>query len=78
LFTFRESRELLYSTQFAQPALTLLEKATFEDMRAKRLIQDDDIFAGHSLGEYSILSAFTEFMPFESFMDVVFYNGLAI
>ena len=37
-FPFKESRELLYSTQFAQPALTLLGKSTLEDMRAKGLI----------------------------------------
>ncbi|RAL03098.1 putative fatty acid synthase subunit beta [Aspergillus ibericus CBS 121593] len=76
--TFREPRGLIYSTQFAQPAITILEKAMFEDMRARGLIQDGAPFAGHSLGEYGALAAIAEFMPFPSFMDVVFYRGLAM
>ncbi|PYH93829.1 putative fatty acid synthase subunit beta [Aspergillus ellipticus CBS 707.79] len=76
--TFREPRGLVYSTQFAQPAITILEKAIFEDMRARGLIQDGAPFAGHSLGEYGALAAVAEFMPFPSLMDVVFYRGLAM
>jgi fatty acid synthase subunit beta, fungi type len=77
-FTFKETRGLIYSTQFAQPAITILEKASFENLRAKGLIQNNAPFAGHSLGEYGALSALAEFMPFESLMDVVFYRGLAM
>ncbi|PWY86567.1 putative fatty acid synthase subunit beta [Aspergillus sclerotioniger CBS 115572] len=76
--TFREPRGLIYSTQFAQPAITILEKAIFEDMRARGLIQEGAPFAGHSLGEYGALASIAEFMPFPSFMDVVFYRGLAM
>lgn len=77
-YTFAESRGLIFSTQFAQPAITLLEKATFEDMQAKGLVQEGASFAGHSLGEYGALSAFAEFMPFELLINVVFYRGLAM
>lgn len=77
-YTFKEPRGLIFSTQFAQPAITILEKATFEDMRAKGLIQEGATFAGHSLGEYGALSALAEFMPFRLLMDVVFYRGLAM
>ena len=77
-YTFAESRGLISSTQFAQPAITLLEKATFEDMRAKGLFQEGAAFAGHSLGEYGALSAIAEFMPFEKLMSVVFYRGLTM
>lgn len=77
-YTFREARGLIYSTQFAQTAITVLEKATFEDMREKGLIQENAAFSGHSLGEYGALSAMAEFMPFESLIDVVFYRGLAM
>lgn len=77
-YTFSESRGLLYSTQFAQPAITLLEKAAFEDMRAKGLVQEGAAFAGHSLGEYGALAALAEFMPFKKLAGVTFYRGLTM
>ena len=77
-YTFREPRGLIFSTQFTQPSITILEKVTFETLREKCLIQEGAPFAGHSLGEYGVLSAMVEVMPFESFMDVVFYRGLAM
>ena len=77
-YTFSEGRGLLFSTQFAQVAITTFEKAAFEDMRAKGLIQRDAAFAGHSLGEYAALAAMAEFMSFESLLGVVFYRGLAM
>lgn len=69
---------MLFSTQFAQPAILILQKATFEDMRANGLIQDDATFAGHSLGEYGSLSAFSGFLSIHDLMDVVFYRGLSM
>ena len=77
-YTFSDDRGLLYSTQFAQPAIVLLEKAVFEDMKTKGVVQDSALFAGHSLGEYGVLSAIAEFMPFELMLDVIFYRGLAM
>ena len=77
-YTFFDARGLIFSTQFAQVAITLLEKATFEDMRAQGLIQEGAAFAGHSLGEYGVLSALAEFMPLETLMSVIFYRGLAM
>lgn len=77
-YTFSESRGLVFSTQFAQPSILLLEKATFEDMRSKGLVQAGATFAGHSLGEYGALSALTDFMPLKTLMDVVFYRGLTM
>lgn len=77
-YTFSGSRGLLFATQFAQPAITLLEKAAFEDMQARGLKQDNATFAGHSLGEYGVLAAMAEFVPFDTMMSVVFYRGLAM
>lgn len=76
--TFSEPRGLLFSTQFAQPAITLVSKAAFEDMKSKGLVAPGSTFAGHSLGEYGALSAFTEFIPFQTLMSVVFYRGLTM
>jgi len=77
-YTYRSPTGLLSATQFTQPALTLMEKASFEDMRSRGLVQRDSSFAGHSLGEYSALAALAEVMPIESLVSVVFYRGLTM
>lgn len=77
-YTFQDERGLLYSTQFAQPALTLMEMAVFEDMKSKDLIQENAAFAGHSLGEYVALGSLSSFMTIESLLSVVFYRGLSM
>jgi fatty acid synthase subunit beta len=77
-YTYRSPTGLLSATQFTQPALTLMEKASFEDMRHKGVVQRDSTFAGHSLGEYSALAAMAEVMPIESLVSVVFYRGLTM
>jgi len=77
-YTYRSPTGLLSATQFTQPALTLMEKASFEDMLSKGLVQRNSSFAGHSLGEYSALAALAEVMPIESLVSVVFYRGLTM
>ncbi|CAG9939103.1 unnamed protein product [Clonostachys rosea f. rosea IK726] len=77
-YTYRSPTGLLSATQFTQPALTLMEKASFEDMKSKGLVPRDSTFAGHSLGEYSALAALAEVMPIESLVSVVFYRGLTM
>ena len=47
-------------------------------MKSRGVVQTDAPFAGHSLGEYGVLSSMAEFMPFESMLDVIFYRGLAM
>ena len=66
---------LLFATQFAQPALVIMELASFKDMEAKGVVPTDSSFAGHSLGEYSALAAVTDFMPFERLLYLVFCRG---
>ncbi|RCH93518.1 beta subunit of fatty acid synthetase, partial [Rhizopus stolonifer] len=77
-YTFRSPTGLLFATQFTQPALTLMEKAAFEDMRAKELIQSNCAFAGHSLGEYAALASVGDVLPLTSLVDVVFYRGMTM
>lgn len=77
-YKFVSPTGLLSATQFTQPALTLMEKAAFEDMKAKGLIQSGCAFAGHSLGEYSALAAIGDVLPIESLVDIVFYRGLTM
>lgn len=77
-YTFISPDGLLFATQFAQITITLLEKSTFEDLRARSLITEKGKFAGHSLGEYAALSSVADFLPFERLMWVTFYRGLCM
>jgi fatty acid synthase subunit beta, fungi type len=76
LYTFSEARGLLWATQFAQPAIVLLERATFDHMQAAQLIQEGATFAGHSLGEYGALYSMAEFAEFKNMLSIGFYRGL--
>jgi fatty acid synthase subunit alpha len=77
-YTFSHPQGLLFATQFAQIALVVTEKAAFEDMRSKGLIQKGCAFAGHSLGEYSALASIADVLPISSLVDVVFYRGITM
>ncbi|CCG83263.1 putative Fatty acid synthase beta subunit [Taphrina deformans PYCC 5710] len=77
-YTFISPTGLLSATQFTQPALTLMEKAAFDDMKSKGLVQQGAPFGGHSLGEYSALAAIANVIPIESLVDVVFYRGMTM
>ncbi|KAJ3088169.1 3-oxoacyl-[acyl-carrier-protein] synthase [Quaeritorhiza haematococci] len=77
-FTFSHPNGLLSATQFTQPALTLMEIANFQDMKANGLVQQDCAFAGHSLGEYAGLAAVGEVLSVENLVDVVFYRGMTM
>lgn len=77
-YTFRSPTGLLSATQFTQPALTLMEKASFEDLKSKGLIPADAAFAGHSLGEYAALASLADVMSIESLVEVVFYRGMTM
>uniref|UniRef100_K3WEQ6 Fatty acid synthase subunit alpha n=1 Tax=Globisporangium ultimum (strain ATCC 200006 / CBS 805.95 / DAOM BR144) TaxID=431595 RepID=K3WEQ6_GLOUD len=75
-FSFSAPEGLLFATQFSQPALVLLEKATFSEIEAAELIPEDALFAGHSLGEYAGLSSFAGALAVEDVAEVVFLRGL--
>ena len=77
-YTFKSPTGLLSATQFTQPALTLMEKAAFEDLKAKGVIPVEAAFAGHSLGEYAALASLADVMSIESLVEVVFYRGMTM
>ncbi|KAH3907059.1 hypothetical protein HBI56_114510 [Parastagonospora nodorum] len=77
-YTYRHPKGLLFSTEFAQPALTVTEKAAFEDMADRGLVSDKSKYAGHSLGEYAALCAIADMMPLEQILSIVFYRGLSM
>ncbi|KAG9235151.1 fatty acid synthase [Amylocarpus encephaloides] len=76
--TYRSATGLLSSTEFTQPALALMEMATFFDLQERGLILENSPYAGHSLGEYSGLCAVANIMSIESLTSVVFYRGLTM
>lgn len=77
-YTFHHKQGLLFSTAFAQPALTIMERAQYMHLKSKGLLSHDALFAGHSLGEYTALSTIGEIMPFEKMLSIVFYRGLTM
>ena len=75
-YTFQDPRGLLFSTQFAQPAISLMNLAEMASLKSRGLVPQDLQFAGHSLGEYSALAGCAEFMSLESLLSLTFYRGL--
>ncbi|RDH35910.1 sterigmatocystin biosynthesis fatty acid synthase subunit beta [Aspergillus welwitschiae] len=75
-YTFTDSRGLLYSTQFAQPAILLFEAAAVADLRSKGYVSPDAMYAGHSLGEFGALSALSASIPMGALAELAFYRGL--
>ncbi len=77
-YTFAAPNGLLYATQFTQPALTLMEKAAYEDMRSRGLVGPCAAFGGHSLGEYAALASVGDVLSIEILCDIVFFRGLSM
>lgn len=77
-YVFSSPTTALALTQFSQVALVVTEKAAFDDLRAKGLVDPSAVFAGHSLGEYSALAAIASVMGISALTDVVFFRGITM
>jgi len=78
-FTFRSGGEgLLFATQFAQPALVVIQKAAFQELVDGGMIPRSASFAGHSLGEYAGLAAFADVLSIEDLVETVFLRGMVM
>jgi fatty acid synthase subunit beta len=75
-YVFQHSDGLLFSTAFAQPALTVTGHAQYQHLRSKGLIAANALFAGHSLGEYTAVSTIGQVMPLEKLLTVTFLRAL--
>lgn len=74
-FTFRHEEGMLSMTQFAQPAILVLERAAFEHLRSLGRIPRNACFAGHSLGEFAALGCMTEVWSLQAALKTVFIRG---
>lgn len=74
-FTFRHEEGMLSMTQFAQPAILVLERAAFEHLRSLGRVPRSACFAGHSLGEFAALGCMTEVWSLRAALRTVFIRG---
>eukprot|EP00127_Corallochytrium_limacisporum_P004434 Clim_evm12s162 gene=Clim_evmTU12s162 len=78
-FSFQSPEGLLFATQFSQPALVLVQKAAFEELRSKGIIPEGDLlFAGHSLGEYAAIASVADVLTIEDLVATVFLRGMVM
>ena len=73
--TYRHPDGLLNLTQFTQVALATVAMATTARLSEAGALVEDAAFAGHSLGEYTALSAYGRVMPVETTISIVFQRG---
>ncbi|WP_194948111.1 type I polyketide synthase [Actinomyces trachealis] len=73
--TYRHPEGLLNLTQFTQVALATVALATTARLAEAGALVEGAAFAGHSLGEYTALSAYGKVMPVETTLSIVFQRG---
>ena len=73
--TYRHPEGLLNLTQFTQVALATVALATTARLAEAGALVEGAAFAGHSLGEYTALSAYGRVMPVETTISIVFQRG---
>ncbi|MEY8566966.1 fatty acid synthase subunit beta domain-containing protein [Corynebacteriaceae bacterium 7-707] len=73
--TYQHPDGVLYLTQFTQVALATLALAQTARLREADALVADAYYAGHSLGEYTALSAYAGTIELETVLEVVFHRG---
>jgi fatty acid synthase len=73
--TYHHPDGVLYLTQFTQVALATLALAQTARLREADALVSDAYYAGHSLGEYTALSAYAGTIDLETVLEVVFHRG---
>lgn len=75
---FAHPQGVLFLTQFTQVAMVVLAVAQVRELREQGVFVPDAMFAGHSLGEYSALSAVAGVVPLRAAIEVVYARGLTM
>ncbi len=73
--TYRHPDGLLNLTQFTQVALATVAMASTARLAEAGALVESAAFAGHSLGEYTALSAYGRVFPVETMLSIVFQRG---
>lgn len=73
--TFRHPEGVLNLTQFTQVALATVAMAQTARLREQGALISGAYFAGHSLGEYNALSAYSAVFSLEDVLEIVYQRG---
>ncbi|WP_067780999.1 type I polyketide synthase [Actinomyces vulturis] len=73
--TYKHPEGLLNLTQFTQVALATVAMASTARLKERGALVDHAAFAGHSLGEYTALSAYGNIFEVETMLSIVFHRG---
>ncbi|MBK8696523.1 MAG: acyltransferase domain-containing protein [Deltaproteobacteria bacterium] len=74
----RHDQGVLFLTQFTQVAMAVLAIAQVAELRESGCFQEDALFCGHSVGEYSAIGAVTDALPLPALVECVYQRGLAM
>lgn len=69
---------VLFLTQFTQVAMATLGCAQIAEMREANALNKRAYFAGHSVGEYNALAAYSGVLSLESVVEIVYRRGLTM
>lgn len=76
--TFQHPKGVLFLTQFTQVAMATLGVAQIAEMKEAKALNQQALFAGHSVGEYNALAAYAEVLSLENVVEIVYQRGLTM
>jgi len=76
--TFRHPKGVLNLTQFTQVALAVVAYGQTERLRVAGALSSQNMYAGHSLGEYTALASLANIFDLEAVIDIVYSRGSAM
>ncbi|MDO4630690.1 MAG: DUF1729 domain-containing protein [Corynebacterium sp.] len=76
--TFRHPKGVLNLTQFTQVALAVVAYGQTERLRVAGALSSKNMYAGHSLGEYTALASLANIFDLEAVIDIVYSRGSAM
>lgn len=75
---FHHPEGVLFLTQFTQVAMATLGCAQIAEMNEAHALNQRAFFAGHSVGEYNALAAYSGVLTLESVVEIVYRRGLTM